>query len=404
MLAKIAFRNIFRNRRRSLITLLVMTFGATALILFGGYKERSFFGLRETTIRNRLGHLQIFKKGYFDSESQKPLQYGLDNIEQIRRVIEADPRVQTTAAQITLMGLVSNGEKSETFLATAVEPARDNLMRAQWMVAGQFLSDKETDGIIVGEGLARSMNVRPGDYLTLMTTTVTGSLNAMDVRVVGTFITGVKEYDDRAVKISLASAQQLLHTRKVEKLLVTLKNTEQTASVESDLRAVFMNRGWPLEMRNWSQLATFYHQVVLLYNGIFGFLGIVVFAIVVLSVANTIMMSIFERTREIGTLMAIGTKRSRVWSLFLLEGLFVGILGGCLGLLVGSAIGQLINQAHIQLPPPPGYTRGYPLQIMFKLSILTTAFVLSVITATMSSVFPALKASRLKIVDALGHI
>jgi putative ABC transport system permease protein len=157
-------------------------------------------------------------------------------------------------------------------------------------------------------------------------------------------------------------------------------------------------------MRNWSQLATFYHQVVLLYNGIFGFLGIVVFAIVVLSVANTVMMSIFERTREIGTLMAIGTKRSRVWSLFLLEGLFVGILGGCLGLLVGSAIGQLINQAHIQLPPPPGYTRGYPLQIMFKSSNLTTAFLLSVITATLASILPALKASRLRIVDALGHI
>ncbi|HEV8132025.1 MAG TPA: FtsX-like permease family protein, partial [Acidobacteriota bacterium] len=182
------------------------------------------------------------------------------------------------------------------------------------------------------------------------------------------------------------------------------KNTEETSAVAADLKSAFAKQAWSLEMRDWSQLATFYHQVVLLYNGIFGFLGIVVFVIVVLSVANTIMMSIFERTREIGTLMAIGTKRTRVWTMFLLEGLFVGILGGVLGIAIGSLIGQLITQAHIQLPPPPGYTRGYPLRIMLKSSILTTAFVISVVTATISSIFPALKASRLKIVDALGHI
>jgi putative ABC transport system permease protein len=386
------------------MTLVVMVFGATALILFGGYKELSFWGLRESTIRNRLGHLQIYKRGYFDGKSQKPLDYALDDVAQLRQAIEADPRVKATAAQITLMGLISNGDKSETFLATAVEPGRDKMMAAQRLLSGQFISDKEPDGVIIGEGLARSMNVKPGDYLTLMTTTVRGSLNAMDVRVAGTFATGVKEYDDRAVKMPIQGAQQLLQTQKVEKMLVMLKETEQTGAVEADLAALFSKRGWNLEMKDWSKLATFYHQVVLIYNGIFGFLGIVVFAIVVVSVANTIMMSIFERTREIGTLMAIGTKRIRLWAMFLLEGLFIGILGGALGLLVGWSAGTLINHAHIQLPPPPGYTRGYPLQIMFKSSILVIAFVLSVITATVSSILPALKATRLRIVDALGHI
>ena len=404
MLARIAFRNIFRNRRRSFMTLIVMVFGATALILFGGYKELSFWGLRESTIRNRLGHLQIYKQGYFDQQSQKPLQYGLHDVAPLRSAIEKDRRVKATAAQITLMGLISNGDKSETFLATAVEPDRDKAMAAQRLTSGRFISDGEPDGVIVGEGLARSMNAKPGDYLTLMTTTVRGSLNAMDVRVAGTFATGVKEYDDRAVKMPLKGAQQLLQTQKVEKLLVMLNETEQTGAVESDLTALFSNRGWKLEMKDWSKLATFYHQVVLIYNGIFGFLGIVVFAIVVVSVANTIMMSIFERTREIGTLMAIGTKRIRLWAMFLLEGLFIGVLGGALGLLVGWAAGTLINHAHIQLPPPPGYTRGYPLMIMFKSSVLVIAFVLSMVTATLSSILPALKATRLKIVDALGHI
>ena len=141
MLARIAFRNIFRNRRRSLITLLVLVMGATGMIMFGGYKETNFWGLRESTIRNRLGHLQVYRKGYLDQDSRKPLEYGLENVEQIRREIEKDPRVSMTTAQISLMGLISNGEKSETFLCTAVEPYRDNQMAAQRLVAGQFLAE-----------------------------------------------------------------------------------------------------------------------------------------------------------------------------------------------------------------------------------------------------------------------
>ncbi|RPI22364.1 MAG: ABC transporter permease [Acidobacteria bacterium] len=404
MLAKIAFRNIFRNRRRSLITLLVLVMGATGMILFGGYKEMNFWGLRETTIRNRLGHLQIYRQGYLTADSQKPLEYGLDDIGQIRTEVEKDPRVAMTAAQITFMGLISNGEKSETFLGTAVEPTKDRQMRSQRLETGRELNDGEMDTIMLGRGLARSMNVKLGDYLTLMTTTVTGSLNGMDFRVVGTFMTGVKEYDDRAIKVPLSGAYYLLNTKKIEKLLVMLKQTEDTEAVMADVKLMAASRNWPLEMRTWSDLATFYHQVVLIFNGIFGFIGTIVFVIVVLSVANTIMMNIFERTREIGTLMAIGTKRKRIWTLFLLEGAMLGLIGGILGLIAGAIIGQLINYANIQLPPPPGYTAGYALRILLRPGILMSSFALSLVTATLSSIYPAFKASRLNIVDALGHI
>jgi len=404
MLITLAFRNVFRNRRRSAITLLVIVFGAIGLILFGGYKSRTFYALRESTIRNRLGHLQIYRRGFAAAEAQKPLQYGLEDAGALRRDVERDPRVAMTAAQITLMGLVSNGEKSETFLATAVEPEKDRAMAAQRITAGTDLPAGEADAVIVGRGLAASMHVKPGDYLTLMSTTTTGSLNAMDVRVAGIFTMGVKEFDDRAIKMPLAGAQQLLQTNKVERLLVLLNETDDTAAVRADLATLFAKKHWAIEMKDWSQLATFYHQVVLLYNGIFGFIGMVVFGIVIFSVANTIVMSIFERTREIGTMMAMGTTRASVWRLFLLEGLFIGIIGGILGLLAGTGASGIINRVHLMLPPPPGYTQGYPLRVLMQPGILVTAFLIAVITATLSSILPALKASRLKIVDALGHI
>jgi putative ABC transport system permease protein len=404
MLAKIAVRNIFRNGRRSAITLMVIVFGAVALILFGGYRARTFFALRESTIRGRVGHLQVYKAGYSKARSQKPLEYGLDDPAALRREIESVPHVKMTAAQISVMGLVSNGEKSETFIATAVEPQKDRAMNNQKVVSGTDLPDNESDAVIVGAGLAAAMNVKPGDYLTMMTTTVSGSLNAMDVRVAGIFMSGVKEYDDRAIKLSLIGAQQLLQTKKVEKLLIFLDDTDRTEAVHAEISRLFASRHQALEMKEWRELAPFYRQVVALYTGIFGFLGLVVFGIVVFSVANTIMMSIFERTREIGTLMAIGTTRARVWRMFLAEGLAIGVLGGILGVVIGGLLGTLINHGHVMLPPPPGYTVGYPLRIMLNASVLMPALVVSIVTATLSAVFPALKASRMKIVDALGHI
>jgi putative ABC transport system permease protein len=399
MFTRLALRNIFRNRRRSAITLAVIVFGAVGLILFGGYKAVTFRGLRESTIRGRIGHLQLFGKGH-DQGQQKPLEHALENAAAIRAEIEKDPRVEFTAAQVTLMGLVSNGDKSETFVATAVEPEKDRLLRGVSVIEGTLLPDTEPDAVLLGKGLAASMNVKSGDYITLMSPTVAGSLNAMDVRVAGIFQTGVKELDERAVKMPIAGAQQLLQTTKVEKLLVFLRDTETTAAVRADLE----RRNLGIEIKSWSELASFYHQVVMLYNGIFGFLGLIVFGVVVFSVANTIVMSIFERTREIGTLMAIGTPRGKVWRMFFLEGLLTGVLGGLAGVAAGALIATLINSGNVMLPPPPGYTVGYKLNILLQPAVLTTAFLISVITATLSSIVPAFKASRLKVVDALGHI
>jgi putative ABC transport system permease protein len=392
---RLALRNVFRNRRRSGITMAVIIFGAVGLILFGGYKAITFRGLRESTIRGRIGHLQIFPT---------PVDGGLADVDAVRAAIQSDPRVKTTAAQITLMGLIGNGDKSETFMATAVEPEKDREMKAQHIVAGSDLPSNELDAVLLGQGLAKSLAAKPGDFLTLMTTTAAGSLNAIDVRVAGVFASGVKEYDERAVKMSIAGAQLLTQSQKVEKLLVFLNDTNDTSSVREDLARMFAQRGWKMQMKSWTELAPFYHQVVLLFNGIFGFLGLIVFAVVVFSVANTVVMSIFERTREIGTLMAIGTSRNRIWRMFFAEGLLIGLIGGLAGLGVAALLATVINHGNVMLPPPPGYTVGYRLQILLETPILATSFLISVLTATISSILPALKASRMNIVDALGHI
>ena len=403
---KLAFKNVFRNRRRTLITGLVLVFGATALILAGGFIQFTFRGLSESTIHGQLGHIQLFTKEFLQREEDRPLELGLDSVDVMKKKITMVDHVRFTMARIEFMGLISNGDKSEAFLGRGVEPDKE-LKLADFAIdvdSGKFLGQNPDDTldreVILASGLAKTMKANIGDYLTLMTTTSKGALNAMDVKVVGVYSTGIPDYDARALMVDLSTAKQILNSNKVTKLIVVLDQTDKTESVAASLEKMFPN----IQAKRWFDLAIFYNAVVRLYNNIFGFLGFIIFFIVVLSSSNTMMMSIFERTKEIGTQLAVGTSRFRLLLNFLYEGLIIGVIGALLGLVVAFGLGLLINNSHVMMPPPPGGTRGYPLFVDMVPMVFVGVFILMSMTTVVSTVIPAFRASRLKIVDALGHI
>jgi len=403
---KLATKNVFRNRRRTLITGLVLVFGASALILAGGFVSFSFRGLRESTIRGQLGHIQIYHKDFFDREEEKPLALGLDDVDTLKAKILSQEHVRFTMARVEFMGLLSNGEKSAVFIGRGIEPERELQLTANSspVETGSFLGkdprNQQDAEVLVARGLAKTLKAKLGDYLTLMTTTSKGALNALDVKVVGTYATGVPEYDERALMVDLKTAQQVLVTQKVSKLVVVLDETSNTQQVASALGASLPGTA----IRRWDELATFYKAVVQLYSAIFAFLGVIIFVIVVLSSSNTMMMSILERTREIGTQLAVGTSRLRLLGIFLYEGLMIGVFGGLVGLLIGAGIAELIDHAGLRMPPPPGGTNGYPLFVDLVPVVFVGVFLLIVATTVISTILPALRASRMKIVDALGHV
>ncbi len=403
---KLAFKGVFRNTRRTAITAFVLVFGTAALILAGGFAAFSFRGLRESTIHGQLGHIQLFTREFLLREESRPLELGLDSVSGMKRRIAELDHVRFSMARIEFMGLISNGDKSVAFLGRGVEPDREVKLSdfALTVDTGKFLGQNPEDAheseVIVASGLARSLKARIGDYLTLMTTTSKGALNALDVKVTGIYSTGIPEYDERALMVDLGTAQSLLGSEKVTKLVVVLDETERTGAVASRLETMFPNAA----VKRWSELATFYNAVVRLYNSIFGFLGIIIFVIVVLSSSNTMMMSIFERTREIGTQLAVGTSRARLIVIFVYEGLIIGTLGAGLGLIVAYGLAALINRSGLSMPPPPGSTRGYPLFIDTVPGVFAGVFILMAMTTVVSTLIPAYRASRLKIVDALGHI
>jgi putative ABC transport system permease protein len=183
-----------------------------------------------------------------------------------------------------------------------------------------------------------------------------------------------------------------------------LDSTDHTAVVRERIERLIGERGFALEVKTWEDLALRYHQVRELFGRIFAVLTLIVSIMVVFGITNTMTMAIFERTREIGTIMALGTRRRGVISMFVLEGVALGALGGLAGVILGVALAKIISALGIQLPPPPGSTRGFTVQIFLVPAVLAQAFRLSIITATLASLYPAWRAARLDVVEALRHV
>lgn len=403
----LAFRNVFRNRRRTIMTLLMVGGGVTGLLLAGGYFAFMTRGLREDTIRNGLGHIQIFTAEHFRRDEVHVLDTGIDNWRQIASTASTGGHVRGVAPRIEFYGMISNGAKSSVFMGSAVDPAAENSLGfTPRLTSGRDLSGK-TDGeveALIGAGLAKSMNVKVGDGLTLLAVTTDGALNGVDVQIAGIVNNGVAELDARYLRITLTSAQRLLQSDRVTNLVVGLDATENTDMVAAGLAPRL--RGLPQEMvlKKWIDLAAYYKQVSTMFNGIFLFMGLIVFLMVLMSSVNTLLMAMLERTREIGTMLAMGTPRAWVVALFMLEATLLGLLGALVGVVGGNLLGALINAAGLHMPPPPGYTVRISFHILHVPVLMIGSSILVVVSLAAASILPAIRASRLQIAEALSHV
>jgi putative ABC transport system permease protein len=159
-----------------------------------------------------------------------------------------------------------------------------------------------------------------------------------------------------------------------------------------------------MTLKKWIDLATYYKQVNTMFNGIFLFMGVIVFFMVLMSSVNTLLMAMMERTREIGTMLAMGTPRKWIVALFMLEATLLGTMGAIAGVAVGNLLGVLLNSSGLHLPPPPGYTLPMPFQVLFVPGQMIGASLLVIISLALASILPAIRASRLQITEALAHV
>lgn len=413
MLATLAFRNVLRQRRRTLLTLLVLVAGYTATTLAGGFMAQTFEGLSESAIRGGLGHVQIQPHQEEGLDDAGPGAY-LAEGEALANRLRQDPAVQEVLPRIQFMGLASNGAQSVAFLGLAVDPEREaHFMDIKDRLEGGALAkggkgtrwlspDPNTREVVLGVGLARSLHLSVGSTLTLMATTPAGALNAVDVEVVGLQDQGVKELNDRSACISVATGSALLDLGPARSALSVVLKQPQTAGKEAARLANLC--GSDCQGKPWFELASFYRQVKLLYLAIFGFMGLVLSVVVLLATANTLLMSVMERMRELGTLRALGLQSRRLVVLLQWEGAFLGLAGSSAGLALTLMLRATLNALHLQMPAPPGSSHGYELNIHLVPIIYVIVFIGLQAVIQLSALLPGLKAAKVRIVEALRNV
>jgi putative ABC transport system permease protein len=398
----LAFRNVIRHKQRSGIGLISVAAGVAALIVASGFIDWIYWSMREDTIGSRLGHLQIVRKGYFDAGAADPSAYLLPRDSPALEGTAQLPGVKAVAPRLAVSGLIGRGDATISFLGEGIDPALEAPFNRFVLIrSGEPLSPSEPRGIILGKGLADNLGAKVGDRVVLIVTRRSGGINAVEVRVRGLFETATKAYDDSALRMPIALARELLGTRGANAWVVILDNTERTDAVATKIRTIASAEH--LEVVPWHQLADFYNKTVALFSKQVGVLKFIIAAIIILSISNTLIMSVLERTSEIGTMMALGATRNAIVRCFLGEGVVLGVLGGLIGVIAGVVLALAISAIGVPMPAPPGVAWGYIGQVRVSFPLVIDAFALAVITTLIASFYPAWKASRMEIVDALRH-
>ncbi|NIY83521.1 ABC transporter permease [Vibrio hepatarius] len=410
---RVAYLNLLRNRRRSLLSVLIITIAVFALTCAGGFGLYTYESLKESTARDT-GHITISQPGFFEQDEDMPLENGLSDAASISRLILANDEIRGVQPRIEFNGLISNGSKSTIFVGTGVNE-REFDMKGPFLDvrAGKTLSSVSASRynpaepeVMLGVELAKNLKVAVGDWVTLLATTSDGALNAFDFKVHGIYSTGVPELDKRQLYLHIQSAQELLTSDKVSTLSVFLFETEKTAQVQQWVSGQLSKTKLeqPIELTPWQDRAFFYTKVKDLYDRIFGIMGAVMALVVFVALFNTMTMSVTERTREIGTLSVLGTYPSEIVSGFVREAGLLALIGAILGGLLSAMTSVLLLVIDIQMPPPPGRSEGYPLNIYFSFELLVFCALGVIAICTFAAWLSARKGVNKPITEALAYV
>lgn len=397
---KLALRNLFRHRGRTVLTLSAIVFGVAGLILGGGFVDDIFVQVREGTIHSQVGHFQIFARGYAEGSRTNPYLYMIAQPKVVAGKIERLPHVRQVLMRLEFAGLLNNGRTDVPIVGEGVEPDKEAILgSAVTVVAGRMLRDGDDYGAMVGEGVAQTLGLHAGSEATLLASTPDGALNTVNVTVIGIMRTMSKEFDARAVRIALPTAQDLLLLDKVHKLVVQLDDTAATYQVGLLLQGLLPVAHY--EIKSWRELADFYRKVVELYKRQFGILLFIVLVMVLAGVANSVNLSLYERVGECGTLMALGYRRRKIFALLMLENLALAVLGSVIGVVLGLLLSWLISLHGIPMPPPPNMNMNYIAKIRPQPGMVLLAFAAGALATVLAGIAPARRLSRLPVSAAL---
>jgi putative ABC transport system permease protein len=403
-LPAMAARNVGRNRRRSAITGVAILFGVLAVLVLRGFIEGVQVLMTDDVVKGRAGALQIHKKGFLDSKEASPTSLNMPYDEALLGRILKVPNVKAATGRIQFQGLISNGATQTMVVARGVELEREKqvcpLADTTVMEGGRNLKAGDEKYGLIGFELAQTFKIKPGQTVTVQTSSPGGRSNAVDVEVVGLTTSNFPFENKRVMTLPLKSAQALVGLEgRVTEIAVGL---DDLGKLDETVTALQNELGDDFEVHGWPTLQPFVRDVINRQAMVLGMISVVLAIIVITGIINTMLMSVFERVREIGTLLAVGVRRRQVMSLFILEGALLGVIGGTLGAIIAKTVLAIIAAKGIPLQLASTSAKAM-LRPDASLKWFFGAIVVAIVGSVLAAAWPAFRASRLNPVDALRN-
>jgi putative ABC transport system permease protein len=398
---KMALRNIWRSRRRSVITMLSICVGTLALILLSGYILLMDGGLKSNTIEKETGYFQIVKKGYLADDATS-LRHVIDEAEaaKIEDYLSTMEEVTSVTRRLELVGMIGTPRNSAVFMGIC--DSTDTLVSmVPSIVEGATLSSSDPEGIVIGKKLADKLEIKVGDPVILFVSTENGAPEAVSAAVRGIYKGLLAEQENMLIYMPIDTAWSLMLEKPTQRLIVFLDGLGDLDAAMRKTEDFIVAGGYDLEIRSWRDLALMYRQIIGMFSSMVALAGGIIFLVIIFGISNTMYMAVHDRTHEIGTMRALGKRRGYIVGLFFTEGIIMGILGALMGIIIALALIPLVNSLKLNLPPGPGQTDPIPLMFAMNGWIVLLVMFVNAGSAALASLFPSWKASRQKIADSL---
>jgi putative ABC transport system permease protein len=400
---KFAANNVTANKKRTIITLAVIIIGLCSInigkgIMSGMQKESEL-----SLTRSRTGEIQLHKKGYFDASELSLLDYSIDNASQLQDEIRRIQGVEDVTGRIQFGGLLAKGDETAVVVFCKAVNTKNEVKVCprikENITEGRFLTPNDTSGAVIADGLKKGIDAKIGDSIILVANTKDNFQNAVEVQIVGVIKEKAAQANTRLVYLSMEKAQELLYMGdEVTEIVISIHESMDVDSLTHFLNKKYEKKG--LESNTWMDVSPFFVGVMQKQNMVVFSLCLIFYSIVISSIANTMILTLFERKKEIGTMMAIGIGSKHIIQLIMLESVIIGFVGSLLGVILSSGVILLFNQTGLNYRPPasPDLVTIYPL---IDFSFMFLSFLLGIVSSVIGSLYPARKVLQVNPIDAL---
>lgn len=398
-LYKMAWRDLGRNRRRTFFSMLALAFGVALLVFMAAFIAGEMRGALQSAIRLQSGHLQVRAASYNEDKTSLDFADLIEGPEAVAAQIAALPQVQTATPRLYATGIVVVGDTSTGVRVTGIDPASPaSAPFRDGMVAGDYLTADDRGGLLMGRTLADKLGLAPGASLNLLVNTSNGDVDQQAFTVRGIFSTGTPGYDQTTVFLPLAKAQAIARAENhASAVLVLLKDQDQTDAVAAALQ------GPAYQVKTYLQLNALLNEFEQFANIYMYMFYLIVLGITATVIVNTLIMSVFERTREIGVLAAMGMRGGRIMAMFFAESSLLAVGGIVMGVALGGLLAFYVQQNGFFIGDfgINGILIGERIYTYLTLNDIVTLSVLALIITLLAALYPALVAANLEPVEAL---